>query len=210
MHADASALSVSLEQAGPIPLDVGLACAPGELLALIGPSGSGKTTVLRSIAGLYRPQRGRILADGEVWLDTDEGIDLSPQARRVGLVFQDYALFPHLSTLDNVRLAMLERPEPERSRAAEDLLARVHLTGLDARRPDSFQADSASASPSRGPWRAIRGCCCWMSLLGRRPRHARCAQGRACVAASLARHPDRARHARSRRGAGARRPHLRA
>ncbi len=138
MHADVSALSVSLEQAGPIPLDVGLACAPGELLALIGPSGSGKTTVLRSIAGLYRPQRGRILADGEVWLDTDEGIDLSPQARRVGLVFQDYALFPHLSTLDNVRLAMLERPEPERSRAAEDLLARVHLTGLDARRPDQL------------------------------------------------------------------------
>lgn len=138
MRADRTGLSVSLAQPGPIPLDVQLASAPGELLALVGPSGSGKTTVLRSIAGLYRPQVGRILADGEVWLDTIAGIDLSPQARRVGLVFQDYALFPHLSALDNVRLALLERAEPERTRRAAELLARMHLEGLEARRPDEL------------------------------------------------------------------------
>lgn len=139
MSADrAAALSVRLEQAGPIPLDVRFSCARGELLALIGPSGSGKTTVLRSIAGLYRPEQGHVRADGEIWLDTRAGIDLSPQARRVGLVFQDYALFPHLSALDNVRLAMLQREEPERSRIASDILARVSLDGLEARRPDQL------------------------------------------------------------------------
>ena len=115
-----------------------LSCRPGELLALIGPSGSGKTTVLRSIAGLYRPQTGRVAVDGETWLDTEAGVDLPPQARSVGLVFQDYALFPHLSALDNVRLAMLRHDEPARSRLAASLLARVHLEGLETRRPDQL------------------------------------------------------------------------
>ena len=86
-----------LQQAGPIPLDVALDCRPGELLAIIGPSGSGKTTLLRSIAGLYAPHSGRVTVGSETWLDTQAGIDLPPQARSVGLVFQDYALFPHLS-----------------------------------------------------------------------------------------------------------------
>ena len=138
MGREPAPLSVALKQAGPIPLDVALDCRPGELLALIGPSGSGKTTVLRSIAGLYRPAWGRVLAGSEVWLDTETGIDLSPQARSVGLMFQDYALFPHLSALDNVRLAMLRREEPARSRHAAALLARVHLQGLEARKPDQL------------------------------------------------------------------------
>jgi len=132
------ALSVALEQAAPIPLDVSFSCRAGELLALIGPSGSGKTTVLRAIAGLYRPASGRIVAGGDVWLDTARNIDATPQARRVGLVFQDYALFPHLSALDNVRLAMQERAEPEKTRLAQELLERVHLEGLHARRPDQL------------------------------------------------------------------------
>jgi molybdate transport system ATP-binding protein len=138
MGRDPAALSVALQQVGPIPLDVALECRPGETLALIGPSGSGKTTVLRSIAGLYRPAHGRILAGGDTWLDTEAGIDLTPQARSVGLMFQDYALFPHLSALDNVRLAMLRHGEPERTRLATEQLARVHLPGLEARRPDQL------------------------------------------------------------------------
>ena len=132
-------LSVALKQAGPIPLDVALDCRPGELLALIGPSGSGKTTVLRSIAGLYRPASGRIVAGGETWLDTETGIDLSPQARSVGLMFQDYALFPHLSALDNVRLAMLRtrgaRAQPPRRRAAR---AGASCRACEARKPDQL------------------------------------------------------------------------
>ena len=138
MGREQAPLSVALKQAGPIPLDVALDCRPGELLAIIGPSGSGKTTVLRSIAGLYRPVWGRILAGNEVWLDTETGTDLSPQMRSVGLMFQDYALFPHLSALDNVRLAMLRSEEPARSRHAAALLARVHLQGLEARKPDQL------------------------------------------------------------------------
>lgn len=138
MSADPVALSLRLQQAGPIPLDVAIDCRQGELLALIGPSGSGKTTVLRCIAGLYRPRDGRIVSGAESWLDTDAGIDLSPQSRRVGLVFQDYALFPHVTALDNVRLAMLDVPEPGRSHRASALLERVHLEGLGARRPDEL------------------------------------------------------------------------
>ena len=138
MGSELPPLSLALKQDAPIPLDVSLSTRRGELLALIGPSGSGKTTVLRSIAGLYRPAGGRITAGGETWLDTDAGIDLAPQARRVGLVFQDYALFPHLTALDNVRLAMLGEKEGERTRRAKDLLARVHLAGLEARRPDQL------------------------------------------------------------------------
>ncbi|HWK38617.1 MAG TPA: ABC transporter ATP-binding protein [Hyphomicrobium sp.] len=138
MASEPPALSIALRQDAPIPLDVSLSTRRGELLALIGPSGSGKTTVLRSIAGLYHPSGGRIATGSDTWLDTDAGIDLSPQARRVGLVFQDYALFPHLSALDNVRLAMLGEREGERTRRAKELLARVHLAGLEARRPDQL------------------------------------------------------------------------
>ena len=138
MASEPSALSLTLRQDASIPLHVSLSIRRGELLALIGPSGSGKTTVLRSIAGLYRPAGGRITAGHETWLDTDRGIDLAPQARRVGLVFQDYALFPHLTALDNVRLAMLGEREDGRTRRAKALLARVHLAGLEARRPDQL------------------------------------------------------------------------
>lgn len=138
MASEPPALSLALSQGAPIPLHVSLSVRRGELLALIGPSGSGKTTVLRSVAGLYRPAVGRITAGRETWLDTDAGIDLAPQARRVGFVFQDYALFPHLTALDNVRLAMLGERDEERTRRAKELLARVHLAGLEARRPDQL------------------------------------------------------------------------
>jgi ABC-type sulfate/molybdate transport systems ATPase subunit len=71
-------------------------------VALVGPSGAGKTSVLRVIAGLVEPARGRVSLDGEPWLDTERGVSLPPERRRVGLVFQDYALFPHLSVRANV------------------------------------------------------------------------------------------------------------
>ncbi|MDW7748567.1 ABC transporter ATP-binding protein [Halomonas sp.] len=128
-------LAVQLQQAGPIPLDADFHCEPGELLALVGPSGGGKTTLLRAIAGLYRPARGVIRCAGETWFDAEAGRSLRPQQRRVGLVFQDYALFPHLDARANVMVALDHLPAAERVRAAEGWLARVRLDGLAGRLP---------------------------------------------------------------------------
>lgn len=133
-----SGLHVRLRQTGPIPLAVEFSCDQGELLALIGLSGSGKTTTLRSIAGLYRPREGRVRCNGSVWLDTKRGLDLPPHRRPVGLVFQTYALFPHMTALGNVVAALGHRPSSERVARAHDLLALVHLAGFEARRPTAL------------------------------------------------------------------------
>jgi molybdate transport system ATP-binding protein len=132
---DSPGLVVRLEQAGPIPLDISLACPPGELLALVGPSGAGKSTILRSICGLYRPASGHVICDGETWFDTVRSIALPAHRRRAGLVFQAYALFPHMTALGNVMAAMSHLPRPERQARAEALIEMVHLTGLEQRKP---------------------------------------------------------------------------
>ena len=129
------ALSVCLQQSGPIPLEVELRCEPSEVLALVGPSGSGKSTILRAIAGLYGARAGRINSGDTVWFDSRHGVMVSPQRRRVGMVFQHYALFPHLSALDNVKIALGHLRESQRENRARDLLARVHLSGVRGRRP---------------------------------------------------------------------------
>jgi molybdate transport system ATP-binding protein len=129
------ALTVSLHQAGPIPLAVELTCAPGDLVALVGPSGAGKTTILRSIAGLYRPQSGRIAVNGETWFASDDRVVMPPYQRRVGMVFQNYALFPHLTALGNIMTALDHVPKPARRQRAEELLDLLHLPGLGDRKP---------------------------------------------------------------------------
>ena len=129
------ALSVTLSQRAPIPLDCTLQCAPGELLALVGPSGSGKSTVLRCIAGLHRPQAGSIDCGGTTWFNSRQALVLPPQRRRVGMVFQSYSLLPHLSALDNVALALWHLPSRRREQQAAEWLARVHLHGLEQRHP---------------------------------------------------------------------------
>ena len=124
LHAD---LSHPLRAFGlELTLDVG-----AETLALVGPSGAGKSSVLRAIAGLLRPAHGRVVLDGETWLDTARRVDVPPERRSVGLVFQDYALFPHLSVRRNVAFGA-----PDRN-AVDTLLERFRITGLaDARPPD--------------------------------------------------------------------------
>ena len=135
---DFRGLRVRLRQEHPIALDVAFECGAGELLALVGPSGSGKTTVLRCIAGLATPRDGEVTCDGETWLDVRGGAAASPQQRRVGLVFQHYALFPHLDALANVATAMSHQPREERAARARTLLARVNMEGLESRRPSEL------------------------------------------------------------------------
>jgi len=134
----AEGIEAHLAQPAPIPLEAALACRPGELLALVGPSGAGKTTILRALAGLIRPREGRIACNGEVWFDAAAGVFLPPQRRRAGFVFQDYALFPHLSAAGNVAAALRHLPAGARAARARELLALVHLEGLETRRPDAL------------------------------------------------------------------------
>ena len=130
-------LQVQLSSASPIRLAAEFDCGAGELVALVGPSGSGKTSMLRAIAGLWTPAdvQGHIRVAGQAWLDTAAGVQLSPQARRAGLVFQHYALFPHMTAKANVALAA----GPGWTGAdVQALLARLGLAALSARRPSQL------------------------------------------------------------------------
>jgi len=100
------------------------------VVALVGPSGAGKTTVLGVIAGLIRPDSGRVALDGEVWLDVERGVNRSPEERRVGLVFQEYALFPHLTVRQNVAYS--------RNGRVDELLERFRISHLAKERPGSL------------------------------------------------------------------------
>ena len=131
-------LEVGVHQSGPIPLAADFSCEPGEVLALVGPSGSGKTTLLRAIAGLYHPNGGRITCGGSTWFDSERAIHLAPQQRRVGFVFQDYALFPHLTVADNVGAAIDRASQAGSRDRVAALLAQVNLSGLEHRRPHTL------------------------------------------------------------------------
>ncbi|MGI8479551.1 MAG: ABC transporter ATP-binding protein [Gaiellaceae bacterium] len=111
----------------------------GETLALVGPSGAGKTTVLRVVAGLLRPESGTVTLDEAVLLDTERGIDVAPEHRRVGYLFQEYALFPHLDVAGNVRFGARGNTRVEelleRFRISHVARARVHeLSGGERQR----------------------------------------------------------------------------
>jgi molybdate transport system ATP-binding protein len=96
-------------------------------VALVGPSGAGKSSILRVIAGLIRPGSGRVALDGDVWVDVARRLDRKPDERRVGLVFQEYALFPHLTVQANVAYGGKER--------VEELLERFRISHLAKTRP---------------------------------------------------------------------------
>ncbi len=99
-----------------------------ETLALVGPSGAGKSSVLRAVAGLLRPERGSVTFGSNTWLDRKRGIDLPPERRRVGLVFQEYALFPHLDVRANISFGARDR------RKVPGLLERLRISELSGAR----------------------------------------------------------------------------
>jgi iron(III) transport system ATP-binding protein len=107
---------------------IDLEVAPGEILCLLGPSGDGKTTLLRLVAGLEPLQAGRIELDNA--LLAEPGRELPPEARRIGFVFQDYALFPHLTVAGNVAFGLGGAPRGERAWQVAEALARVGLEAL--------------------------------------------------------------------------------
>ena len=109
-------------------LEVGLEVGR-ETVALVGPSGAGKTSVLRAVAGLTRPA-GRVALDGETWLDSAAGVFVPPERRSVGLVFQEYALFPHLTVRRNVAFGGRAR--------VDELLERLGIAALADARPDDL------------------------------------------------------------------------
>ena len=113
-------------------LEVDLQLYNKELLALTGPSGSGKTTILRILAGLEKRAEGRLMVQGELWQDSKQGLFLAPQQRSIGVVFQDYALFPNMSVVQNLQFAL---PKTENQTLIEELLEVMDLQELKTAYP---------------------------------------------------------------------------
>ena len=131
-------LVVSLKQEKPVSLDVDLHCEAGELVAMVGPSGSGKTTILRCIAGLHQADMSKVVVGGNTWWDSGVGINLPIHERCLGIVFQAYGLFPHMSVAENLQSAMLSEPQSDQHDKIQELLSLVNLTGLEGRRPSQL------------------------------------------------------------------------
>jgi molybdate transport system ATP-binding protein len=121
---------------GELALEVALAVPAGQTLALVGPSGAGKSTTLSVVAGLLAAH-GRVTC-GAAWLDSSRGICLPPEGRRVGLLFQDFALFPHQDVLGNVGFGARARRLPDAERRAGAWIERLGLRGLERRPVDSL------------------------------------------------------------------------
>src|SRR5262245_6345881 len=126
-------------------LDVEIAVAAGETVAVLGPNGSGKSTLLGALAGLLPLARGRVELDGRLLDDTAAGVWVPPEERPIGIVFQDYLLFPHLSALDNVAFGLRRRGLSRAAARAEAhaWLERVGIEELAAARPGQLSGGQA-------------------------------------------------------------------
>ena len=107
----------------------------GEFVTLYGASGVGKTSTLRMISGLLNPDAGKIIVNDEVWFDQSKKINLSPQKRKVGYVFQDYALFPHMTVLENLQFAQTRK---DATKAITSLIELMELGQLQNRKPETL------------------------------------------------------------------------
>jgi molybdate transport system ATP-binding protein len=128
---------------GSLDVDLELAATAGQVVAVLGPNGAGKTTFLRALAGLQPIAAGHISLDGQRLDDPGAGVFVAPDRRRVGFVFQDYLLFPHLSALDNVAFGPRRRGSADAAEIARDWLARVGLAELGDVRPGRLSGGQA-------------------------------------------------------------------
>ena len=106
-----------------------------ETMALLGASGSGKSMTLKCIAGIERPDSGKIVLNGRVLFDSERRINLSPQKRKVGYLFQQYALFPNMTVLQNIAEGVRKGNKKERERTASEQIERLGLSGLENAKP---------------------------------------------------------------------------
>lgn len=118
---------------GDFLLDVAFTAGDGERLALLGASGSGKSVTLKCLAGIYRPDEGRIEVDGRVLFDSSSGVDLPPQRRHVGYLFQQYALFPNMTVEQNIAVGVRDRAQ--RREEVPRLIRLLRLEGQEKKRP---------------------------------------------------------------------------
>ena len=132
IHIDIEKNMVSAQ--GKMLLEVNTHIASHELVALFGPSGAGKTTLLRILAGLVKPDKGRIAIGNTVWFDSARDINLSPQLRNIGYMFQDYALFPNMTVEENIRFAQPENNKKE----VTDLIQTFGLSEFSKRKPSGL------------------------------------------------------------------------
>ncbi len=120
---------------GDFELDMGFSCESARIIAVFGRSGAGKTTLINLLAGLSRPDAGRIAVGGRVLFDSASGVDLPPERRRLGYVFQEGRLFPHLSVRGNLGYGLKRTPPAERKIGLDRIVALLGLEALLARRP---------------------------------------------------------------------------
>ena len=135
-------------------------------MALLGASGCGKSVTLKCIAGIMTPDCGRIVLNSETLFDSEKHINRTPQQRQVGYLFQQYALFPHMTVLQNIQCGICTGCRAEKRLRAEEQLRRFRLEELEKNIRRSFPADSSSERRWRGFLRPSRGQFCSTS----RPR----------------------------------------
>jgi len=120
---------------GEMPLEISCEIEPGQLSAIYGPSGAGKTTILRILAGLFTPDAGKINIGDNTWLDTERKINLPPQKRSLGIVFQDYALFPNMTVRKNLEYALSKGDDAS---VVKELIDVMELQQFADRYPDTL------------------------------------------------------------------------
>ncbi|MBQ6048595.1 MAG: ATP-binding cassette domain-containing protein, partial [Oscillospiraceae bacterium] len=106
-----------------------------EILALLGASGCGKSMTLKCIAGIEKPDEGRIVLNDRVLFDSEKGINLSPQMRRVGYLFQQYALFPNMTVEKNIAAGCMEKNKEMKKRLVAEKIKKMHISGLEHKYP---------------------------------------------------------------------------